>query len=212
MRAKTVIILIVYMILVYTSVHVYTAASTEFVPGGSQASLLNDTTPDSQGVNSIMFHNYSSTSRAYRFSVLNTTYGEYQGFKHRFPGGNWNPMNWVATMRHEWLNDAGEYHHMTDLEFLEYVNGNYTGPARNWWEQVMSFFGTVWDGFGYAINLLFFNIANDNLVMTDGSTLPSYLTWLPMIMVLPVWIIVTYGLLPYAIRMINAIGNLIPFT
>ena len=82
--------------------------------------------------------------------------------------------------------------------------------SESWMSSIGEFFGAIVDAFGYLWNLLSFNITNTEL--SDGTHLPPVMTWLPALMVLPVWLAVIYWLMPYAIKAMEAIGSWIPFT
>jgi len=142
MKPKIIFIMVLYMILVYTTVHVFTTATCDtFVVGGEHTNLLE------------------------------------KGNQ----GGDVDPDESVSA-----------YQNMS------------------WLDSIGAFFGSIVDAFSYIIGLLTFNIVGSSL--SDGSTVPAVLSFVPLLMVLPVWIAVIYWIAPYAIKAIQAIGNWIPFT
>lgn len=81
-----------------------------------------------------------------------------------------------------------------------------------WWEQLVNFFsifvsmlGTVINVIVYTIGFMTFNVFGGQ-VLSDGSSLPIWLTWIPFMMVLPVHIAIVYWLAPYVIKLIKAVG------
>lgn len=77
----------------------------------------------------------------------------------------------------------------------------------SWWDAVGSFFGSIVDAFGLIFNFFTFHVAVEKV---EG--FPSWLNWLALFLVMPVYIAIIYWVAPYCIKAIQAIGNLIPFT
>lgn len=195
-------IIVIYMILIYTTVHVFSENYDRegFVAGGSRPGLLDkgDVDDFSFTVTSLREENLTGSDAC---DWLNETYGTWLGKQYRFsvlpPRFGWeyqfrDPVSGEET----WI----QVHIMKKIKA-----GTLDYDDADWTDAVGNFFGAIWNGIGYLINLLTFNIINP-------VTLPTWLTWVPFIMVLPVWIMVFYWLFPYLIDIIKAIGNLTPFT
>lgn len=93
----------------------------------------------------------------------------------------------------------------TGTNDLPVLNEETIDGSMDWWNSIQTFFDTIIKGFTFLINFLSFGIV-------CPVAFPWWLSWIPFMLVLPVWLAVIYMLLPHAIAMINAIGNLIPFT
>ncbi len=79
-----------------------------------------------------------------------------------------------------------------------------------WIDSIGAFFGSIVDAFGYVIDFLTFSTFRTTIA--SATEIPTWLMWLPALMVLPVWIAVIYWIAPFAIKAMQAIGNWIPFT
>lgn len=95
-------------------------------------------------------------------------------------------------------------------------NPNITHEAsgeQNWWEDIpiigglAQFFGTIGDFFGMVWDFFTFSVTSPN-----GMSFPWYIHLFFFLAVVPCWIYIIVLLTPFAIHVIEAIGNLIPFT
>lgn len=89
--------------------------------------------------------------------------------------------------------------------YAQYLNDTSIGEKRSdgFFDIVDNTFGAVGSGFGLMFDLLTFNILSP-------VEIPVWLTWIPFLLVFPVWVAVIIWLLPVIIKLIGAIGNWIP--
>jgi len=188
---KTIFVIFVYMSLVYTCATVFALASSDYygvAPEGMAIYVDGWVYADEYG-------NVNSKSDI----------GDVDG------GWNLNKMGEdVSHLNYSSSKDAGETEIDDDLivQFWKWL----TSPVAvvvdtlgGWGESIWAFFGVIWSGFGMAMSLLTFGL-------TSPVAFPWFLSWIPFMMVLPVWLCIIYAMIPVATATINAIGNLIPFT
>lgn len=209
MNAKTIILLIIYMLLVYTTTHAFTIASADhFVVGGDRDDLMKETDEVSPFNNMIVLINQNrNLTLSQRFDLMNDTYGTYKGVEWR----QWGWLNLIPRRHHIWINDAGMETAVLLSDFDKYLAGTLTADDIGYLRGAAQVFESIWKGLGYVTGLLTFNIVG-SATLSDGSKIPPILQFIPLLMVLIPWLIITYWILPYAIKLLKAIGGLIPFT
>lgn len=86
-----------------------------------------------------------------------------------------------------------------ELAFVGHVEEEMRIPFVS---DLLDLIGLVIAFIGMAFSFLTFNIANP-------VGLPVYLTWIPVLLVVPCWIIIIHALIPYVIKFIDAASNFI---
>lgn len=209
---KTIVIILIYMMLVYTTVHVFTNATADnFVVGGSRSDLLETEEFGDDPFQAALFWLFNDNlSHSEKWDHMNETFGPYRGKKYVF---NWFDTGWYHCWGDEWKDFSlfgNDGYMMKEDIFEKYLDGTLTASDISFQDNAGRILGTIWDAMGYVTGLLTFNIAGSTL--SDGSTVPVTLSFVPFLMVLVPWVLITYWILPYAIEIVKAIGGLIPFT
>ena len=197
MNPKSVLILVIYMILVYTTVHAFTAVAynegDNFVGGDHQD--LFDTGNNISGVITLPV-DYDDLNRSETYDWFNATHGLSEEVF---------IWNWLDTGTYLVFADGTE---ISTGDFEKILAGTYDASDMEWWDAIGTFFNSVVNAFSYIIGFLTFNIVGSTL--SDGSTVPALMMWLPALMVLGPWIMIIYWILPHAIKLIHAIAEIIP--
>lgn len=202
-KPSLVVIMIIYMLLVYTTVHVFTIShESEFIVGGERSDLMET---GEFGSDLIMIpESYGNMSMSDRWQYLNDTKGGEPSLIWKTPLDDINPLSWG---RYYIFPNGDE---MRIGQVADFLDGNFDVGQADWRDRASQFFGLMLDAFNYLLSLLVFNI--NNPTFADGSQIPVTLTWFPMLMVLPIWVTIVYWLFPHVIEIIKAIGGLIPLT
>jgi hypothetical protein len=201
LQPKTIVLLIIYMTLVYTTVGIFT--SNTIAERGLDTAFATEKQIEPATIGGLPI-NLSGKNSSEIFAWLNATHDEYKEYAVLGWFTSLNPWDWNHKYYHIW-NDG---YRLTDTEFEKILSGSIIDTDVEWWEAIYSFFDTIGQAIGYFFSLLIFNV--HNVTLEDGSYLPFYLTWIPLFMVLPVWITVTYMLFPYLIKLLHAIAEVIP--
>lgn len=203
-RGNTVVLVLIYMLLVYTTVQAFTvSAYDDFSVGGSRQDLFNKGDVDFQtSIITVQQQNNLTGSDAWDY--LNSTYGLYQGENFLF---NWLDTGWY----HVWVDQNGIETTMLSWKFDKFLAGTLDYSDNTFQESAGNVLGSIWNSISYVFGFLTFNIVGD-MQLSDGSSIPWEMQWLPMLMVIIPWILITLWILPYIIDLLKAIGGLIPLT
>ncbi len=217
MSPKGIILMVFYMIIIYTVFHTFTAAARTdgFSMGGTDTE--KDILQKGYEVDTYeaTLENISEGDTIkQRFDAANVSFGWYQGKK--FHLSIWVP---VFEMDHLWLKNTSSGRTQKWMQESEFddtiIRGVSTNVSVGFFAQVDRALGTIWNAFGYLFDLITFNVASSGPTFdsVDGQMiddpLPGFLTWIPLLLVLIPWILIIYWLFPIFIKLVNAIGSVI---
>lgn len=200
---KTIVLMLIYMVLVYTTVNAFTISAYDYDSlsvGGSRTDLLEKGEMDLQ-TSIVTMQNEENLTGDAMWDKLNATYGASYGVVFVW---NWLDTGWY----YKWVDAEGTETLIIDWKMEKLLTGTLDYDDLSFQESAGNTLGAIWSGIGYVTGFLTFNIVGTT--MSDGSTVPAMLQWLPLLMVLIPWIIIILWLLPYLIRFLQAIAELIP--
>ena len=196
--------MVIYLISLYTIVGVFSgSADNDFNIGGEHDNLLDTGDFDQSIFEKMIYVSDDNMTTSQKWEYMNNTYGDYQGL---LPTFNWLDTGWY----HVWRDSNGYEEKMIDWKWDKWMNDELDADDVSFQESAGNVLSSIWDGLGYVGGLLIM----DNIIttMSDGSEIPDFLVFVPVLMVLIPWIFIILWIFPYAIKLLRAIGGLIPFT
>lgn len=196
--------MVIYLISLYTIVGVFSgSADNSFNIGGEHDNLLDTGDFDQSMFEKMIYVSDDNMTSSEKWEYMNNTYGDYQGL---LPTFNWLDTGWY----HVWRDSNGYEEKMIDWKWDKWMNDELDADDVSFQESAGNVLSSIWDGLGYVGGLLIM----DNIIttMSDGSEIPDFLVFVPVLMVLIPWIFIILWIFPYAIKLLRAIGGLIPFT
>lgn len=203
-KTKTIVIMLIYMILVYTLVNVFVIGAysyEEFTLGGSHQELFEkkELGWQEQVVEIINTENLTGSDM---FDWCNETFGTYLGKFWHF----YLPLD--SGWYHVWSNNNNEETVISEWKFEKMLLGTLTYNDISWQEQFGNLLGNIWNGLGYVMGLLSFDLAGTHF--SDNIEIPPVLSAICVLAVIIPWIFITIWLLPLFIQILKAIAEAIP--
>lgn len=209
LQPRTIVVMIIYMIMVYSLVYVF--ANDE---------IGVDASPVPRGLSNKYIYDFPDNSTSDERKDL--FYASHGGLSKKEWRWEIDPIPAAALMFipgsflviPSTVDAFGDYYLVFNDGFVMSVE-EYNSDIRdwspdgygkgNWMTRVGMFFSSAINAFNVFMDLLTFGIFSPvgNL---------GFFSIIPFLMVLPVWVAITFWVLPYCISAIHAIGNLIPFT
>lgn len=211
---KRIVLLVIYILIMSTVNVVFTSNSySVFTVGGYNSDIINEGVVgiDDFRMN-LVLTSHSNMTINEKWDYMNDTYGTYKGVYYIWGGGEGILGTIIGIivesgLKNVWVDENGIETYVSVSDFNKYLDGTLT-TERGGLRAFFDLIGSVWDILVYILGLSVFKFGN--VILFDGSSVPSVLGFIFGLMTLAPWLLVTFWIYPIITRLLQIVADWIP--